>query len=583
MGLRFGRFELDEEGRALRLDGQEQPLQPLVFDLLVYLVHERARVVPKQELLMKLWAGVTVTDGSLQRAVSLLRTVLRDGGLVDAVQTHARRGYRFSAPVDAGEAAAPPSLRGLPHARALADAHQFDGALAAFERQAKSSSMSGDDLEAWGNAALCAGKAELAVVPLERAVAAFEAAGELESAARVALLLCNVKLEGRDLAVAAGWHTRARTYLENQAECKEHGMAEWLASRMALFRGELDESGRRACIAMEIAKRVDDPDLHCLGLIYHGHILLAQGEVRRGLIAHDEAGAAALAGRAGPWVSGIVFCSVIWAYLHLGDHHRAGQWTDEFERWCERYDAYCYPALCRLHRGEILANRGELETAEVEVRRAREELAEVGPYCEGDACRVLGEIRLTLGDVDGAEAAFRDSHLLGWNPQPGLSLLLAERGQLPAALKQLERALAHPGWADGQRRATLLAVLARLAAQSGQHERARAALRELDAIPEPTLANRAEQARARAELAGAERDLPAAELALRESIACWLELGARVHAAHVRLRLCSLLLESDDPIAAELELSAAESVFTSVNAEPLLERCRAARQSLPRA
>jgi len=577
MGLRFGRFELDEDGRALRLDGREQPLQPLVFDLLVYLVHERARVVPKQELLMKLWAGVTVTDGSLQRAVSLLRTVLRDGGLADGVQTHARRGYRFNAPVDAGVTAAPPSRRGLPHARALADANQFDDALAAFERQAKSSPMSPDDWEAWGNAALCAGKPELAVEPLERAVAAFEAAGELESAARVALVLCNVKVEGRDLAVAAGWHTRARSYLENEAESKQHGMAEWLASRMALFRGELDESGRRARIAMDIARRVDDPDLHCLGLVYHGHILLAQGEVRRGLIAHDEAGAAALAGRAGPWVSGVVFCSVIWAYLHLGDHHRAGQWTDEFERWCERYASYCYPALCRLHRSEILANRGELVSAELEVRRAREELAHVGPYCEGDACRVLGEIRLSLGDGAGAEAAFRDSHLLGWNPQPGLSLLLAERGQLPAALKQLERALTEPGWADGQRRATLLAVLARLAAQSGQYDRARAALSELDTLPEPTLGNRAEQARARAELASAEGDLPGAELALRQSIACWLELGGRVHAAHVRLRLCALLLESDDPIAAELELTAAESVFASVDAQPVLDRCRELR------
>jgi DNA-binding winged helix-turn-helix (wHTH) protein len=579
MGLRFGRFELDEEGRALWLDGHEQSLQPLVFDLLVYLVHERARVVPKQELLMKLWAGVTVTDGSLQRAVSLLRTVLRDGGLADAVQTHARRGYRFNATVDAGEAAAPPSLQGLRRARALVDANQFDDALAAFEHQAESSPMYADDWEAWGNAALCAGKPELALVPLERAVAAFEAVGELESAARVALVLCNVKVEGRDLAVAAGWHTRALSYLENQVECKEHGMAEWLASRMALFRGELDESGRRARIAMDIAKRVDDPDLHCLGLVYHGHILLARGEVRRGLIAHDEAGAAALAGRSGPWVSGIVFCSVIWAYLHLGDHHRAGQWTDEFTRWCRRYGSYCYPALCRLHRGEVLANRGELQSAEIEVRRAREELTQVGPYCEGDACRVLGEIRLSLGDIDGAEAAFRDSHLLGWNPQPGLSLLLAERGQLPAALTQLERALAQPGWADGQRRATLLAVLARLAAQAGQQERARSALRDLDTLSEPTLGNRAEMAHARAELASAEGDLAAAELALRQSIAHWLALGARVHAAHARLRLCLLLLQSDDPIAAELELSAAESVFASVNAQSRLERCRALRKS----
>jgi hypothetical protein len=144
-----------------------------------------------------------------------------------------------------------------------------------------------------------------------------------------------------------------------------------------------------------------------------------------------------------------------------------------------------------------------------------------------------------------------------------------------------ERALAHPGWADGQRRATLLAALARLAAQAGNTERARAALDELDAIPELTLGNRAEQARARAELASAQGDLPGAELALRQSIACWLELGARVHAAHARLRLCELLLATDDPIAAELELTAAESVFASVNAETVLERCRALRKSLP--
>jgi ATP/maltotriose-dependent transcriptional regulator MalT len=356
-------------------------------------------------------------------------------------------------------------------------------------------------------------------------------------------------------------------------------MAEWLASRMALFRGELDESDRHARIALDIAQRIDDPDLRSLGLVYHGHILLAQGDVQRGLMAHDEAGAAALAGRSGPWVSGIVFCSVIWAYLHRGDPHRAGQWTDEFERWCERHASYSYPALCRLHRSEVLAARGQLGSAEVEVRRARRELSQVGRYCEGDACRVLGEIRLLLGDLDGAEAAFRESHLLGWNPQPGLALLLAERGQLPGAIKQLERALSQPGWADGQRRATLLAVLARLFTQAGQLEPAQRALNELAAVPEQTQANRAEGARSSAELLRARGDLSGGEQALRQSIASWIEMGARVHAAHARLRLCELLLESDDKTAADLELGAAEAVFEEVGAASLLERCRAIRAS----
>jgi hypothetical protein len=72
--------------------------------------------------------------------------------------------------------------------------------------------------------------------------------------------------------------------------------------------------------------------------------------------------------------------------------------------------------------------RGELTSAEAEVRRARQDLATAGPFCEGDACRVLGEIELLRGDLINAEISFRDAHRLGWNPQPGLALLLAQLG-----------------------------------------------------------------------------------------------------------------------------------------------------------
>jgi ATP/maltotriose-dependent transcriptional regulator MalT len=266
---------------------------------------------------------------------------------------------------------------------------------------------------------------------------------------------------------------------------------------------------------------------------------------------------------------------VIWAYLHLGDHHRAGQWTDQFARWCERQGGYCYPALCRLHRGEVLAIRGELETAEAEVRRARDQLMVAAPFVEGDACRVLGEIRLSRGDLDGAEQAFRDAHRLGWNPQPGLSLLLAARGERESAIKQLERALAQPSWTDGQRRASILAVLVRVAASSQNIERARSALSELTNASTlgTTKATAAELAHSEGELAWAERDLEKAELALRRSVALWLELGAPLQAANVRVRLCELLQPSD-ATAAELELSAAEASFQRVGAQRLLQRCR---------
>ncbi|HWA73205.1 MAG TPA: winged helix-turn-helix domain-containing protein [Polyangiaceae bacterium] len=585
MRFSFGRFELDERARALRLDGVERPLQPLVFDLLVYLVHHRERVVPKDELLTKLWDGATVTDGSLQRAVSLLRGVLRDGGMEQAVQTFARRGYRFCETLQTEPAAAStasPPLDAASDATELASSGQWERALEAFDALPDPSTLPADAWLAWGNAALCAGKPEQSISPLERALAAFERAEKPQRAAHVALLLTNVKLEARELAVAKGFHQRALSYLRGQPECKEHALAEWLASRMALFESRLDECRARARVAMEIADRVGDPDLHCLGLIYQGHIFIAQSEVRRGLTLHDEAGAAALAGQVTPWVGGIVFCSVIWAYLHLGDHHRAGQWTDQFTRWCERNASYCYPGLCRLHRGEILAIRGELAHAEAEVRKAREQLASAGPFVEGDACRVLGEIQLARGDLDGAEAAFREAHRLGWNPQPGLSLVLAARGEGTAAIKQLERALAQPTWTDGQRRGAMLAVLARVAAMNGDLERASSALRELRAAPELSAsdASAAELARAEGELAWASGDLGKAELALRASIAHWLAVSAPLHAAEVRLRLSELLLGAFDAVSAELELGAAEAAFEQVNATALIARCQALRAKL---
>jgi DNA-binding winged helix-turn-helix (wHTH) protein len=83
---RFAAFELDPGQRALRLDGRELPLQPRVFDLLWYLVEHRDRVVSKEELLDALWPGLVVTESSLQRAVSLARGALEQGGLVGAIR-----------------------------------------------------------------------------------------------------------------------------------------------------------------------------------------------------------------------------------------------------------------------------------------------------------------------------------------------------------------------------------------------------------------------------------------------------------------------------------------------------------------
>jgi pimeloyl-ACP methyl ester carboxylesterase/DNA-binding winged helix-turn-helix (wHTH) protein len=107
---RFDGFVLDVDRRELRLGDELRPLQPQVFDLLVYLVTHRERVVAKTELLEELWKDVVVTDASLQRAVSLARQALARPGGSELIETHARRGYRFVGRVEAEGERAPPSV-----------------------------------------------------------------------------------------------------------------------------------------------------------------------------------------------------------------------------------------------------------------------------------------------------------------------------------------------------------------------------------------------------------------------------------------------------------------------------------------
>src|SRR6201993_1329941 len=95
MTLSFGPFVLDEDAREPLRDGQPVSLQPRALELLFYLARNRDRTVGKNELLDTLWADVTVSDASIERAVSLVRSELRKGGCENAIQTRPKLGYRF--------------------------------------------------------------------------------------------------------------------------------------------------------------------------------------------------------------------------------------------------------------------------------------------------------------------------------------------------------------------------------------------------------------------------------------------------------------------------------------------------------
>jgi len=102
MRYAFGPFELDVAVYELRRDGAPVPLQPKLFDLLLYLLERRNRVVAGPELLTALWPNGSAGAGTLSQALRSLRRALGDDGVRQSfVRTLRKRGYRFVAPMEA--------------------------------------------------------------------------------------------------------------------------------------------------------------------------------------------------------------------------------------------------------------------------------------------------------------------------------------------------------------------------------------------------------------------------------------------------------------------------------------------------
>ncbi len=95
---RFGRFVVDRRSACLRCDGVVLPLRPKSFDVLVYLVQNPGRLVPKGELIDNVWQDVMVTDNSLVQCIKDIRQALNDNAHAE-IETVAKRGYLFASPV----------------------------------------------------------------------------------------------------------------------------------------------------------------------------------------------------------------------------------------------------------------------------------------------------------------------------------------------------------------------------------------------------------------------------------------------------------------------------------------------------
>jgi len=106
--FRFGVFEADQQTGELRKQGRRMPLQGQPFDVLIMLLEQPGLVVSRTQIHERLWPDGTFVDfdHSLNTAVNKIRDVLGDSASSPRfIETLARRGYRFIAPVqvEAGE------------------------------------------------------------------------------------------------------------------------------------------------------------------------------------------------------------------------------------------------------------------------------------------------------------------------------------------------------------------------------------------------------------------------------------------------------------------------------------------------
>jgi TolB-like protein len=110
----FADCMLDTDRRELTRGSERVAIGPQVFDLLVYLVQNRERVVSRDNLLEAVWSGRFVSESTLSSHINAVRKAIGDRGADQTlIRTVARKGYRFVSDVRLGPSGADASSSAL--------------------------------------------------------------------------------------------------------------------------------------------------------------------------------------------------------------------------------------------------------------------------------------------------------------------------------------------------------------------------------------------------------------------------------------------------------------------------------------
>jgi DNA-binding NarL/FixJ family response regulator len=455
----------------------------------------------------------------------------------------------------------------LHKARELFAARSWQEALDAYAAADNLAPLDVADLWQLSWSASLSGRDAASFAALERIYQA-ELENDARAAARAAFWL-GFRLVHLEPSRGQGWLARAERCLERAPEdCVERGYLLLPQVRQHFAAARYAEAMQAATAAATLGERLGERDLAIFARNLQGRILIRQGSLDAGLKLLDEAMLAVTAGELSPVLTGLVYCSAIDSCQSVYALERMREWTESLRGWCDAQPQLgAFAGACLVSRAEIMEVAGEWSSALEEARRAGQFLLQsVGPRAVGEAVYREAEILRLRGELEAAEARFRDASESGRDPQPGLALLRRAQGRPEVGVQALRRAAAAS--TQPLARVRLLPALVELLLATNAVDEARSAAAELAEIAAtfdtPVLRAISAQARGAVELQSG--DAAAAFRSLSEAFSLLQELGAPYLSAQARALLACACQALGDEDTAQLEIAAARAAFAKLGA-----------------
>lgn len=458
---------------------------------------------------------------------------------------------------------------GIDQGRSAFREHRWTDAFASFRDADQRGGLPAVDLERLATAEILTGSAATGLESLTRAHEEYLVVGDVVGAARCAGWMAIHLTNMGEAARAGGWLARGQRLVDELAE--PAGVAGFLLIPLCLgklYGGDPQGALDLFSTAADIGHRFQDKDLSALALLGSGQATLELGRPEEGLRMFDEVMVAVTAGELSAIPSGIAYCAVIGNCQVAFDLERALQWTAALDSWCRaRPDMVAFSGQCQAHRAELFRLHGAWDEALDAAAAAQDRSSRGDPQARYGGYYQQGEVQRLMGRLDLAEASFAQAGRSGYEPQPGLALLLLDRGDAKQSQTMIRRAAAV---AETATRRHLLPALVDIELAMGDLQAARQGAEELarfaEDCPRPMVRAVALQADGAVRLE--EGDPAAASTVLRKAWHLWLELGVPYEAGRCRTligRACRAL--GDEP-SALMEFDAAHAGFLELGAAP---------------